>query len=136
MAGVISATGAAGALLLLSERDHIVLTVSEQVIAETERALAREAPQALTYYRDAVRSTHLRVARDPAFDIVAAHVDLCPHRADIPIILAAMEARVDFLVILDRQRFVDDPAVAIPSGVRIGTPGEALAWLREVRPNA
>jgi hypothetical protein len=107
----------------------------KQVIAETERAVARKAPQALTYYREAVRSTHLRVLRDPAYDTVAAHLDLCRHRADIPIILAAMEAGVDFLVTLNRQHFVDDPDVAIRSGLRIGTPGDALAWLREARSN-
>jgi hypothetical protein len=32
---------------------------------------------------------------------------------------------------LNRRHFIDDPAVAAHSGLRIGTPGDALAWVRE-----
>lgn len=130
VAGVISARGAARALLLLAEGDRIRLTVSEQVITETERALARKAPQGLPYYREAVRSTHLRVVRDPGSEAVAAHADICAHQADVPIIVAAMGADVDYLVSLNRRHFIDDPEVAVRSGLRIGTPGDALAWVR------
>jgi hypothetical protein len=38
---------------------------------------------------------------------------------------------VDYLVTLNRRHFIDDPAVAARSGLRIGTPGDALAWMRE-----
>ena len=50
--------------------------------------------------------------------------------ADVPILLAVMHARVDFLVTLNRRHFLDDPQVARRSGLRIGTPGDALAWVR------
>ena len=43
-AGVVSATGAARALLMLAEAGTVAITVSEQVVAETERALARRCP--------------------------------------------------------------------------------------------
>lgn len=53
-AGVASSAGAAPAaparaLLLLAEADRITITVSEKVITETERALARKLPAALGY---------------------------------------------------------------------------------------
>ena len=92
MAGVISARGAARALLLLAESVRISITISEQVIVETERALPRKAPQALPYCRDALRNTHLRIMRDPAPQVVALHLEICPHQADVPIIVAAMGA--------------------------------------------
>lgn len=38
---------------------------------------------------------------------------------------------VDYLVTLNGRHFIDDPAVAARSGLRIGTPGDALAWMRE-----
>ena len=41
-----------------------------------------------------------------------------------------MQAGVDYLMTLNRKHFLDDPQVAASSGPRIGTPGEALAWVR------
>jgi hypothetical protein len=55
-AGVISAVGAARALLQLSEVGTVAITVSEQAIVETERTLARKAPTALPFYRETQRS--------------------------------------------------------------------------------
>lgn len=128
---MISAKGAARALLLLAEGGRIALIVSEQVIAETERALARKAPHALPYYREALRSTNLRVIRDPRAEDVAAHHDICSHQADVPIVVAAMQAEVDVLVTLSRRHFIDGPTVAACSGLRIAPPGDALGWVRE-----
>jgi predicted nucleic acid-binding protein len=132
MAGVISARGAARALLLMAESGHIRLTISKQVIVETERALARKAPQGLPYYRDALRYTRPRIVRDPDTEMIATHMDLCTHAVDVPIIVAAMIAGVDFLVSLNRRHFLDDPTVAEKSGLRIGSPGDALTWVRKV----
>ncbi|MEA3338877.1 MAG: PIN domain-containing protein [Chloroflexota bacterium] len=130
-AGVVSSTGAARALLLLAERGMVTITISEQVVAETERAVARKIPQALTYYREALFSSGLRIVRNPAPGEVEAHRDIIAHQADVPIVVAAMEARVDYLATFNRRHFIDDPDVAAQSGLRIGTPGDALAWVRE-----
>ncbi len=118
-------------MLELAECGLIVITISEQVIVETERALARKAPAALPAYRQAVRTVGLRIQRDPSPDDVLACRDMIAHLADVPILAAARQARTDFLVTLNRRHFIDDPAVAARSGLRIGTPGEALAWIRE-----
>lgn len=131
VAGAISADGAARALLVLAEAGRIQLTISEQVVAETERALARTAPSALGYYREALLHSDLRVMHDPAPDQVEARAGLIGHQADVPIELAAMEAGVDFLVTLNRRHFLDDPGVAERSGLRLGTPGDALSWVRQ-----
>lgn len=131
VAGAISADGAARALLVLAEAGKIQLTISEQVVAETERALARTAPSALVYYREVLLHSDLRVTRDPAPEQVEARAGLIGHQADVPIVIAAMEAGVDFLVTLNRRHFLDDPGVAERSGLRLGTPGDALAWVRQ-----
>ena len=68
---------------------------------------------------------------DPNQEAVVMHHDLIRHAADIPIVLAAMDAGVDYLVTLNRRHFIDDPEVARKSGLRIGTPGDALAWVRQ-----
>jgi len=130
-AGVVSSRGAARALLLLAEMELVTVIISEQVVAETERAVARKVPQALAYYREALRSTGLCIVRDPLPEEVEAHRDIIAHRADVPIVVAAMGASVDYLVTFNRHHFIDDPGVADRSGLRIGTPGDALAWVRE-----
>jgi predicted nucleic acid-binding protein len=130
-AGVVSADGASRALLALAEGELIAIVVSEQVVAETERALARKAPRALPTYREALRSTGLTVVRDPAAERVAAHGEIIAHRADAPIVVSAMEADVNALVTLNRRHFIDDPGVAERSGLCICTPADALTWIRE-----
>jgi len=130
-AGVVSPTGAARALLVLGEIGRITLVISEQVITETERALARKAPQALPFYQEAIQASHIQIVTNPSAAEVARHRHLISHAADVPIVLAAMQAQVDFLVTLNRRHFIDDPGVALKSGLRIGTPGDALSWLYE-----
>lgn len=131
VAGVISTTGAARALLVLSEAGAIEITVSEQVIAETERTLARKAPTTVPFYREALRASRLRIVRDPAAAEVASARNTIAHQADLPILVAAMKVETGYLVTLNRRHFIDDPEVARRSGLRIGTPGDALAWVRD-----
>jgi predicted nucleic acid-binding protein len=130
-AGIASETGAARVLLLLAESEHINLTISEQVVAETERAIAKKVPQALNDLRQAILASKTRIVRDPSLDEVMQHLDLISHSADVPIILAAMQDKVDYLVTLNRKHFMDDPGVAQRTRLRIGTPGEALSWVRK-----
>lgn len=130
-AGIASGTGAARALLLLAESETISITISEQVVAETEHAIAKKVPQALNDIRQAILASKARIVRDPSLEDVIAHLELISHSADVPILLAAMRDKVDYLVTLNRKHFMDDPGVAQRSGLRIGTPGEALSWVRK-----
>lgn len=130
-AGIVSATGAARALLLLGEVERITLTVSEQVIAETERAVARKAPAALPTLRQVIHASKVQIVPDPAPEEVQARLYWISHPADVPILAAAVLAEVDFLVTLNRKHFLDNPRVGQLSGLRLGTPGDALAWVRE-----
>ena len=129
-AGIASSAGAARVLLRLADAGEIRATVSEQVIAEVERALARKLPAALPDLRRAIKQATVRIVRDPTRDEVQASLQLIAHAADVPIVLAAMRARAGFLVTLNRRHFIDDPKVARLSGMRIGSPGDALAWVR------
>lgn len=131
VAGIVSERGAARALLLMAEARLLTITVSTQVIVESERAIARKAPRALVAFRDAIRYTGLRIQYDPSPEQANAHQDVIAHPPDVPIVVAAMQAGVDYLVTLNRRHFVDDPAVSARSGLRIGSPGDALAWVRE-----
>ncbi len=129
-AGIVSAGGAARALLLLAEIGRLDLLISEQVVAETERAVARKAPAALSEVRQAILQSQVKIVHDPELQEVLTHLDWMTDPADVPILLAAMAAQADYLVTLNRRHFLDDPQVARRSGLRIGTPGDALAWIR------
>jgi predicted nucleic acid-binding protein len=129
-AGIVSASGASRALLVLAEAGQIAITVSEQVVIETERAVARKLPRALPDLREAIRATGLRIVRDPTPAEIDTYADIITHQADVPIVVAATQVETDFLVTLNRRHFVDDPAVDDRPNLRIGTPGDALAWVR------
>jgi hypothetical protein len=60
---------------------------------------------------------------------VRANLGLISHPADV-ILLAAMKAKVDYLVTFNRVHFMDDPEISVRSGLRIGMPGDALEWVR------
>jgi predicted nucleic acid-binding protein len=129
--GIASASGAARALLVLSETGRIQTVISEQVIVETERAMAKKLPAALLDVRKAILASKAQVVADPAPAEVAAHLRLISHAPDVSIVLAAIVARVDFLVTFNRRHFIDDPGVAQRSGLRVGDPGDALTWVRQ-----
>jgi hypothetical protein len=115
---------------MLGEQQLITLTISEQVISETRISLARKVPGALPLYEELVQRAGVRTVADPAIDIIQQHEDVIADPDDVPIVVAAMLARVDYLVTLNRRHFIDDPKVAARSGLPIGTPGDALAWVR------
>jgi len=129
-AGIASSSGAARVLLLLGETGRVTLIVSEQVIAETERAIARKLPVALGEVRRAILKSGLRILPNPSIEAIAAHLNWMAHAADVTILLSAMQSEVDFLVTLNRKHFIDDRKVAELSGLLIETPGDALARVR------
>lgn len=131
IAGIVSAQGAARALLLLAEDEKILISVSEQVIAEVERNIARKAPKALQFARELILAANIRILRDPPISEVRERQDWISHAADVPILVAAARARVDFLATLNTKHFIEDAEVSRRSGLRIGTPGDALAWVRD-----
>lgn len=130
MAGIVSSQGAARVLLLLAEDEKIALLVSEQVIAEVERNIARKMPRALPLVREMILRANVQILRDPRPEEVQLRKNWISHAADVPILVAAAAAKVGFLATLNQRHFLDDPEVAKRSGLRIGTPGDALAWVR------
>lgn len=131
IAGAISEAGAAHVLLNLGESGNIVLTVCELVIWESERALAKKAPGTLNDLRSLIKSAKVRIIENPTKKEVQANLYLISDPTDVPILLAAMKAKVDYLATHNRRHFLDDPNVSERSGIKIGTPGDILAWIRE-----
>lgn len=134
IAGIASRTGGARALLDFGEAGVVTILASEQVIAETERAIARKLPGHVRVARELIRSAGVRILRDPQPVELEPYRDFIAHGADLPILVSAIKAQAGFLVTLNRRHFLDDPEVARKSKLRIGTPGDALAWVRTQAP--
>ena len=131
IAGAISESGAAHVLLNLGETQDIILTVSELVIWESERSMAKKAPSNLDDLRRLIKASNLKIVENPTKEEVEANLYIISDPDDFPILLAAMKANVDYLATHNRKHFLDDPKVAEKSGIKIGTPGDVLTWLRE-----
>jgi predicted nucleic acid-binding protein len=131
IAGAISETGAAHVLLQLGESEDILLTISEMVVVESERSMAKKSPRNLNDLRSLIKAANLRIVRNPSNKEVETNLYLIGDPNDVPILLAAIKAKVDYLATHNRKHFLDDPKVAERSGLKIGTPGDVLAWIRE-----
>ena len=131
MAGAISESGAAHVLLNLGESKDVVLTISELVLLECEHSMAKRSPSNLNALRRLIKLSNLRIVENPSKREVQANLNLINDVTDVPILLSAMKGKVDYLATHNRRHFLDDPTAAEKSGLRIGTPGDVLAWLRE-----
>ena len=131
IAGIISETGAAHVLLQLGETEDIVLLISEVVLHETKNSIARKSPENLDNAEKEIQKSGIKILQDPSYEEIHANLYLMDDPDDVPILLAAIKAKVDYLATHDHKHFLDDPKVAERSGLRIGTPGDVLAWLRE-----
>lgn len=131
IAGVISSYGAARVLLVMSESGQIETVISEQVITESERSIARKVPQALPDFRQALKDANPKIIHNPTQKEIEENLYLIADPDDVPILLAAMNAHVDYLATHNRKHFLDDPGVSEKSGIKIGAPGDVLSWIRE-----
>lgn len=131
VAGVISTTGAAHTLLMFGEDETIMLTVNEWVVSESEEALSRKSPKNIKNLRNSLLSSKVQIVPDPSDEEIQANLYLMDDPDDVPVLLAAIKAKVDYLATHDRKHFLNDPKVAEKAGLKIGTPGDVLAWIRE-----
>ncbi len=115
----------------VGEDETILLTVSEWVVRESEAALNRKSPKNIKALRTSLLTSKFQIVPDPSAAEIQANLYLVQDRDDVPVLLAAIKAKVDYLATHDHKHFLDDPKVAERAGIKIGTPGDVLAWLRE-----
>ncbi|MCC7119727.1 MAG: PIN domain-containing protein [Anaerolineales bacterium] len=131
MAGVISETGAAHALLQLGEAEDILLIISELVLNETTRSVAKKSADNLEDVQKEIRKAKITIIKNPSRYEVQANLYLIEDPDDVPILLAAVKAKVDYLATHDKKHFLNDPKVEERAGIKIGTPKDVLDWIRE-----
>lgn len=131
IAGVISENGAAHVLLQLGETEDVSLKISEFVFNETTRSIGRKSPENLENVQKEIEKARIVILQDPSHEEIQANLYLMEDPDDVPILLAAIKAKVDYLATHDHKHFLNDPKVAEKAGLKIGTPGDVLAWIRE-----
>lgn len=131
ISGIISETGAAHALLQLGETEDILLTISELVFNETSRSVARKSPDNLEDVQKEIKKAKIKIIQDPSHEEIQANLYLIEDPDDVPILLAAIKAKVDYLATHDKKHFLNDPKVEERAGIKIGTPRDVLNWIRE-----
>ena len=132
IAGVISPTGAAREVLRLCEARLVDLVVSRQVLTEADRNLSAKLPEVLPDYRALLTQLAPQIVEDPAPEAVKEAARIIHHK-DAPILAAAREAEVDYLVSWNTRHFHTGAVRAFVS-FPVVTPGELLKDFRRTLP--
>jgi putative PIN family toxin of toxin-antitoxin system len=106
IAGVNSVTGASAAILDLCEARVLQMVVSREVLIEADRNFAAKFPQLVGRFRQFVHHLAPLMVEDPtpeSMEKAATIID----RKDAPILAAAENANVDFLITLDKKHFLN-----------------------------
>ncbi len=106
IAGVNSVTGASATILDLCEARVLQMVVSRQVLIEADRNFAAKFPQLVGRFRQFMHNLAPLMVEDPtpeSMEKAATIID----RKDAPILAAAENANVDFLITLDKKHFLN-----------------------------
>jgi predicted nucleic acid-binding protein len=128
MAGILSPTGAAHEVLRLCEAGVVQAVVSRQVLVEADRNLSAKVPSLLSEYRVFLKQVYPLVVEDPSANGVERAGGVI-HPNDAPILAAAIEAQVDFLITWNTRHF-QKRSVQSYARFPILTPGEFLDAFR------
>lgn len=127
IAGSMSRRGASRALLTLAEAGMFRLIVSRQVIDEVERNLRDKLPEVLPLAAEMLSHAAVEVVANPLPGTFVHWVDHIEEK-DAPILEAALQAKVDYLVTLNSRDFT--PQVAARTGLQIVSPAELIEAIR------
>jgi putative PIN family toxin of toxin-antitoxin system len=106
IAGVNSVTGGSATLLDLCEARVLQTVVSRQVLIEADGNFAAKFPQLVGRFRQFMHNLSPLMVEDPtpeSMEEAATIID----RKDAPILAAAENANVDFLITLDKKHFLN-----------------------------
>lgn len=125
-AGVLSKAGASAAVLELARRGRTVLVASRLVLVEADRNLRQEStPDVFRAFHEYLRRVKIQVL-PAAPDEAVKRCEALIHPKDVPVLAAAQEARVDYLLTLDRRHFLTPRVLSGAGKMKILTPGDFL----------
>ena len=125
-AGSFSESGASSVILELARRRKVQLVATKLVLREADRNLRKKTdPKTLKRFHRFLRNTPINVV--PALpDTVLQKYEPYIHPKDVPILAAAIEAAVDYLVTLDRRHFLTEKVNECAGKIKVLTPGDFI----------
>jgi predicted nucleic acid-binding protein len=127
-AAAFSATGPARRLILKGFQGSVTLCISDLVIEETKRNLAKNAPLALPYFSIIADLLAPSVTRPTKAEVLQAAQII--HRKDAAIVAAAAKAKADYLATHDVKHLLTHAqAIDKAYGISALTPAELLSVL-------
>jgi putative PIN family toxin of toxin-antitoxin system len=105
IAGVASVTGASATVLDLCEAESIQMVISRQVLVEADRNFSAKLPGLVAQIRQFSQNLAPVMVEDPPIKAVDKAAALVA-RKDATILAAAIEAKVDYLITLDKKHFL------------------------------
>jgi len=127
IAGLASPDGASAALLAIAEMGLITPVVSETVVVEVIRNIEKKLPHCLVYYHRLFKILPFEIA-DPTEDTLKIAAGFINEK-DAVILAAAVNARIDYLVSLDKH-FLTGNFKGLP--FLVCSPADLLSTLRVV----
>jgi putative PIN family toxin of toxin-antitoxin system len=125
-AGCLSPDGASALILQLARRGRIQVVASRLVLREAERNLRRKTTKrTLQAFRAFLNATPVTIVPTPEERVLERYTEAI-HPKDVPILAAAVEANVDYLVTLDRRHFLNRAVFSKAVDVKVLTPGDFL----------
>ena len=122
-------TGASAAILDLGEAEEILLVVSQQVLMEADRTFAAKFPHLTDRFRSWIENVAPLLVDDPPPRMVREAAQVI-HPDDAPILAAARQSKVDYLVTLNTRHFLT-PKAKVYFVRPIVTPAEFLHVFRQ-----
>lgn len=128
-AAIYSSTGAAREIIRWSIQGKVQLVASQDVLEETQRNIARKAPEIAEVYRYFLALLSLEIVPDPTKSEVR-EAEQFVARKDAPIVAAARKANIAYLVSFDKKHLLQKTGLAEYVRAEILTPGDLIVLLR------
>jgi predicted nucleic acid-binding protein len=127
-AAVFSATGPARRLILKGLQGSVTLCISDLVLEETKRNLAKNAPTALPYFTTIADLLSLQATRPTKAEILKAAQLV--HLKDAAIVAAAAKSKAEYLTTHDVKHLLNHAqAIEAAYGITVLSPAELLSVL-------
>ena len=125
-AGFVSKTGASFFVLKLARRKKLAVVASKVVLREADRNLRLKSDtKTVKAFRRYLQEVKIQVVSTPSEKVLQSCEDYI-HPKDVPVLAAAAQAKVDFLITLDRKHFLTAKAQSYSPKLKIMTSGDFI----------
>lgn len=125
-AGFFSKGGASAFVIELANRNKFQVIATRLVLREADRNLKKKSDQkTLKAFHHFLQKTKIKVAPSPAEQSLR-EFEAFVHPKDVPVIATAFEAKVDYLLTLDKQHLLKPEVLSHIKKFKILTPGDFL----------